>query len=218
MECPLCKQNEVTSFKGVDQILFWKCAECYLIYKDSVYHLPLHEEHDRYLKHNNTLDCPGYIDFLNQALKPALPFLDSEMQGLDFGSGHNPVLAELLNKSGFSCNYFDPFFFPELPDERLDFIFSTETFEHFVNPYKDIKLITSLLVPDGLLTVMTHRWNEHTDLSTWWYMREHTHVSFFHKKTFDYICDEFGYNQEYDDGEKVIILRKNVVIDVKQMK
>src|SRR5690606_19185702 len=101
--------------------------------------------------------------------------------------------------------------FPELPDERQDFIFATECVEHFFNPHQELKLLTALLRPAGTLTVMTDLWGENTDLETWWYIRDSTHVSFYHAKTFDYICSKYGYDIAYSDNQKVMVLRKRVV-------
>jgi hypothetical protein len=210
MTCTLCQHEATESFTGVDNIKFWKCNNCYLVFKDSSFHLHADKEKERYSQHNNTDECPGYKDFLNQALEPASKFVQKGMEGMDFGCGPNPVLAKMITQAGYDCSYFDPFFFPQLPDERQDFIFATECFEHFFNPVKELNLITSLLIPSGYLIVMTHRWNESTDFNSWWYMRDETHVSFLHLKTFEYLCQRYGLDIVYDDGEKVIILQKIV--------
>jgi len=210
MKCTLCAGEDLVVFKGVDGITFYQCHHCFLIFKSSGDWLKPEDEKDRYSQHNNTEECPGYIEFLNKALEPTLPFLEADMEGMDFGCGPNPVLAGMVQKNGSQCSYYDPFFFPELPDERQDFIFATECFEHFFNPGQELKLLTALLRPSGTLTVMTDFWTENTDIETWWYMRDVTHVSFFHAKTFDYICARFGYDKEYSDDSKVIILRKRV--------
>ncbi|HKL71418.1 MAG TPA: methyltransferase domain-containing protein, partial [Marinilabiliaceae bacterium] len=122
-----------------------------------------------------------------------------------------PVLPSIIEKDGFICELYDPYFFPELPDERKDFIFATECFEHFFEPAKEMQLITSLLIPQGVLSIMTQRWDEETAFSTWWYAQDKTHVLFFHNDTFKYICRQFNFSVLHDDGEKVIVLQKNVV-------
>ena len=80
------------------------------MFKDPELHPSAEEEEYRYAQHNNSDDCPGYRDFLNQALEPTLPYLDFGMEGLDFGCGPNPVLARMLDEAGYSCTYYDPFF------------------------------------------------------------------------------------------------------------
>ncbi|WP_044117811.1 class I SAM-dependent methyltransferase [Alkaliflexus imshenetskii] len=211
MTCTLCREDVHKSFKGINDILFWQCNNCNLIFKD-VEFLPSPEaEKLRYSQHNNTPDCKGYVEHLQQAIEPTLPFIYEGMTGLDFGCGPNPVLSQLMSDSGYECYHYDPFFFPELPDERLEFMFATECFEHFFNPGRELNLITSLLIPAGVLTIITERWKDTTDFNTWWYARDNTHVCFFHDRTIEFICEHYGYETMHDDGEKLVILKKLVV-------
>lgn len=211
MKCTLCEGGDLTTVKGIDEMVLNKCNQCFLVFKSPDNWPRPEDEKERYSQHNNTEECTGYMDFLSKALEPTLPFLEADMEGMDFGCGPTPVLAKMVEKQGCQCSHYDPFFFPELPDERQDFIFATECFEHFFKPGQELKLLTALLRPSGTLTIMTDLWTEDTDFATWWYLRDATHVSFFNTKTFDYICSRFGYDKEYDDHSKVIILRKKVV-------
>ncbi|MGQ1947265.1 class I SAM-dependent methyltransferase [Geofilum sp. OHC36d9] len=211
MTCPLCNNTEATSFKGLQDILFWQCPHCQLIFKDTAFYPTSEEEKHRYTQHHNSQDEDGYLNFLDKALKPTIPHLGAGAAGLDFGCGPTPVLSSMIQKAGFDCENYDPYFFPELPDERKEFIIATESFEHFFEPARELRLITSLLIPDGVLTIMTQRWDETTDFKTWWYVRDNTHVVFFHKDTFNYICKKYGFSILHDNGDNVIILQKNVV-------
>ncbi len=211
MKCLLCNHPNPISFKEEHSVQFWQCPQCKLTYKDPSLFPGPHEEKHRYLKHLNSKNDEGYVAFLNQAIEPTLPFLTHNALGLDFGCGPTPVLSSIIEKDGFTCELYDPYFFPELPDERKDFIFATECFEHFFEPAREMQLITSLLIPQGVLSIMTQRWDEETDFSTWWYAQDKTHVLFFHNDTFQYICRQFNFSVLHDDGEKVIVLQKNVV-------
>lgn len=212
--CPLCSHIVNSNFTGGVNTKLWHCNNCELIFKDPSERPSYDNEEQRYREHNNNDQNKGYVDFLKQAVNPALSFLAPEMTGLDFGCGPNPVLSTIVKQSGYDCLNYDPFFFPDLPDERMDFIFATESFEHFFYPCREIKMITALLHPSGILTVMTHRWKELDNIASWWYVRDKTHVSFYHRKTFDYICSKYGYNILYDDGEKVLVMEKVVVTGV----
>ncbi|NLX72237.1 MAG: class I SAM-dependent methyltransferase [Bacteroidales bacterium] len=210
MNCRLCGSETNKSFAAIDGITLYKCDNCLLIFKAYDLELEPDSEKNRYLQHNNSEEDQAYLRHLNTAIQPTLPFLSSDMEGLDFGCGPNPVLAKVLTKSGYTCSFYDPFFFPDLPDERQDFVFATETFEHFSNPAKELQLITALLRPHGTLTIMTNRWDENTDLGKWWYVRDPTHLVFYHKETFRFISEKYDYSLEYDDGSKIVILRKLV--------
>lgn len=211
VECPLCFQGVHQQLRGPLNIELYHCDNCELIFKNKEDRPSQTEETERYLEHNNDESSKGYVDFLKKAVQPALNFMEAGMEGLDFGCGPNPVLSQIVNEAGFSCANYDPLFFPELPDERMDFIFATECFEHFFHPNKEMRLITALLRPGGILTIMTNRWRELEKVADWWYVRDKTHVVFYHQKSFEYLCKTFGYSVLFDDGESVLVLQKEVV-------
>jgi len=213
MLCPLCSHTANNPFNSPLEVKLWHCSNCELVFKDPESRPSLGEEEARYLEHNNDGGEKGYVDFLKLAINPAMEFFEPRMDGMDYGCGPNPVLSTIIKAAGHDCFNYDPIFFPELPDERMDYIFATESFEHFFNPLREMKLITALLRPGGILTVMTHRWKELDQVADWWYLRDKTHVAFFHKKTFDYICHQFGFAILFDDGEKVMVMEKEVVVD-----
>lgn len=213
MFCPLCLASVDSTITGPLDLKLWHCHNCELVFKDPKHRPSQSEEEQRYLKHQNDKSDKDYIEFLKHAINPALEFFEPEAEGLDFGCGPNPVLSSIVKEVGYECSNYDPIFFPDFPDERMDFLFATESFEHFFNPIRDIKLITAILRPGGILTVMTNRWKELDQLTDWWYIRDKTHVAFYHRKTFDYICAQFGYSILFDDGDKVIILEKGVVFE-----
>ncbi|MGQ7870760.1 class I SAM-dependent methyltransferase [Sunxiuqinia sp. sy24] len=166
------------------------------------------EEKERYLEHNNGLHHPGYVKFLNQAIRQGRPFLLPEMKGLDFGCGPEPTLSVLLEKQGIACADYDPIFFPELSKGPYDFIFATECFEHFFHPAEELKKISQLLSPGGYLIVMTSLWKLGRTFRSWNYARDITHVAFYHAETFCYICKHYGFKQLGGDQKRVIILQK----------
>lgn len=209
--CPLCLNAVDETFTDSLDIKIWICNHCELIFKDPGSRPSHDEERARYLVHQNNNGNQGYINFLKKAVNPAIDFIEPGSEGLDFGCGPNPVLSEIVKEAGFACLNYDPIFFPEFPDERMDFIFATECFEHFFNPMREMNLMTALLRPGGFLIIMTQQWKDKEQLADWWYMRDKTHVAFYHQKTFDYICEQFGYTIQFDDGEKVLILQKDVV-------
>jgi 2-polyprenyl-3-methyl-5-hydroxy-6-metoxy-1,4-benzoquinol methylase len=181
---------------------------CNLIFVDRE-HLPTRQsEINRYLEHKNSLDDQGYIDFLNRLLKPSLRFLEKEMKCLDYGCGHTPVLSELLAKEGITCYNYDPLFGLDHPLKKYDFIFAVECFEHFFEPADELNRINDLLNPNGYLGIMTEQWESLERFSNWYYKRDFTHVSFFHIKTIEFICENYGYEIMYRDINRVVVLKK----------
>jgi hypothetical protein len=208
--CPLCKAPvaNVHQIPGPLDRCYYLCSQCKLIFTAHVDLPSMNEEKTRYNEHDNTIEAPGYVKFLNQAIKPALPFLKAQMRGLDYGSGPGPTLSQLLKREGITCEDYDPIFGPDLPEGSFDYIFSTEAFEHFHNPGKEMCQISEILKPGGLLAVMTMFRPCLSEFANWFYAKDYSHVTFFNQETFDYLCLQWHFEHLWDDGKRVILLKK----------
>jgi len=207
--CLLCKHpsGEIDSPKKLSRT-FYHCEVCDLIFAEPAQFLQREEEKHRYEQHKNGIEFQGYVDFLNQAIAPALPLLNDKMHGLDFGCGPNPTLSVILRQHGISCDNYDPLFFNEIPQTAYDFIFATECFEHFFDPQKEITCIQKLLKPQGLLIIMTEKWETLSAFPNWYYIKDTTHVCFFHSKTMDYIATRYGFELLDSQNPRVTMMRK----------
>jgi len=165
-------------------------------------------EEQRYKAHQNSPQDAGYVRFLNLALSPALRYLNDSMRGLDYGCGPVPTLSGLLKARGLDCENFDPYFYPDKPQDHFDFIFATEVLEHFFNPAEELKRLSELLVPGGILTIMTEAWSTLEGFAEWHYAKDMTHVCFYHARTLEFICAQFGFEQLYYDAHRVWVLKK----------
>ncbi|MDF1561291.1 MAG: class I SAM-dependent methyltransferase [Bacteroidales bacterium] len=194
--------------EGPDNRAYTKCNDCHLIFTGTRFHPSVNEEKTRYSEHKNGTEYPGYVEFLNQAIEPALPHLSGNMKGLDFGCGPTPTLSVLLKRKGYQCDDYDPIFFPEIPEKVYDYIFATECFEHFFFPGKEIQRIYELLSPQGFLIVMTEAWRTEEEFSCWYYARDKTHVSFYHSNTFKFIAGKFGFISHKSNNTRVVVLQK----------
>ena len=206
MNCPLCKNNNLEDIQSLDQKQYFKCLNCYLIFQEKNFHLSKIEEKKRYKFHQNSIEDKDYVKFLNQAISPSLKYLNSKMVGLDFGCGPSPTLSKILEIKNINCLNYDLYFYPEFPKNKFDFIFSTECFEHFRSPNQEINKILSLLNKSGLLIVMTSMWNENIDFKNWYYIKDPTHIAFYHKKTFELITNRYSL-EILEITEKVVILK-----------
>lgn len=209
-KCPLCHSTPEhhQPVKGPLDRRYFHCSVCDLVFVSTRDLLSTKAEKQRYEQHENDADDPGYLKFLNQAVKPTLPFLTSEMTGLDYGSGPGPAISKLLREQGIRCLNYDPMFGPALPERTFDFIFSTEVFEHFHDPVKELERLDALLKPGGMLTVMTMFRPAFSEFENWVYARDDTHVLFFSIKTIDFIAIRHGYDNLWNDGKRVVILKK----------
>jgi SAM-dependent methyltransferase len=187
---------------------YFPCPGCGLIFVDEKHHPSPKTAKARYATHQNNPGDAGYLAFLNQALTPALPHLQKSRRGLDYGCGPSPVLVGLLRERGYSCTGYDPLFFPALPPGPFDFIFATEVLEHLHHPRPDLEMITRLLAPDGIFTIMTEPWTSLADFPGWHYTKDFTHVCFYHFRTIDYICKQYGFQIIDHRNPRVWVLKK----------
>ena len=104
---------------------------------------------------------------------------------------------------------YDPYFFPNkiFSDKKYDLITSTEVFEHFSDPGKEMELLTSHLKKDGYLAVMTSFHPGPEEFEDWWYKWDPTHIVFYNQKTFEIIASEYDLDIIYTDQEKYILFK-----------
>ena len=207
MPCPLCQHAHTQPLSTPDK-KYYKCPQCWLIYIDKQFHPAPTDEKKRYEEHNNDLSNQGYVDFLYQVIDPALPYLHEEMHLLDYGSGPNPVLSQLLKQQGFCCDNYDPFFCKVPLTKRYDGIFCVETMEHFFEPHQEMDRLIALLTPGGFLFVMTLLWTDVKRFANWFYRRDLTHVCFYHARTFDFIAKNYGFTIKYTNGKRVVVMQR----------
>lgn len=214
MKCPLCF-TFAGFFLSADRREYWLCPGCRLIFVPPRYFLSEEQEIERYLQHENSLDNAGYVKMFSDKIKLIRQACPEVVTVLDFGCGYEPVLKTLLANQGYNVDVYDANFFP---DRRLkgnyDLIISTETFEHFKEPGKEIEKIKHLLAPSGFLAVMTRLYTTRESSSVpdgfeeWYYKRDLTHVSFYCTETFSWIAAKHGFNLVFSDPKDFIILRK----------
>jgi SAM-dependent methyltransferase len=210
MNCRLClTENNFVPAHGQDGKDYYLCNKCHLIsaYPSDIINTDM--EKDIYLCHENSIEDSGYINFLDRAIKPAMQFINKSMLGLDYGAGYAATLSQILERRGYNCENYDPYFIHNSLDKKFEYVFSTETFEHFLHPNREVQKIYEILNNNGYLIVMTERWDSLERFRNWYYTRDPSHIAFYHTKTFDYICKKFGFKIIYDDEHRVIILQKS---------
>lgn len=210
MTCKVC-QSVSWYIEGVmaDQRSFYQCSNCYLV-QVATEHLPsFRDEKTHYDTHQNGPEYQGYLDFLNRAVKPMLLYLKKSMQGLDYGCGPGPAISYLLDRKGIACEDYDPFYFPIPIKGSYDFLLATECVEHFHYPLKELEKIDGLVKPGGMIGIMTETYESTERFKNWYYIRDRTHVVFFHQKTFEWIAREFSWEMKYTDHQRVFIFKKS---------
>ncbi|WP_018525730.1 class I SAM-dependent methyltransferase [Alkalispirochaeta alkalica] len=193
--CPVCDHSRVSPFMELPPRNYWRCPGCTATFLDPAQHPSPREELQRYDRHNNDGDDPRYRAFLHRLADPLLERLDrsaragtlpAPARGLDYGSGPAPVLAEIISAAGHSVACYDPFYAPsQAPlQERYHFITCCETAEHFHAPAREFSRLASLLLPGGILGIMTEFQDDDSRFARWYYRLDPTHVVFYREKTF----------------------------------
>lgn len=186
-----------------------RCCRCQLIFVPSRYWLSSKEERATYDLHENEPHDPGYRKFLSRFTTPLLKKLKPGQYGLDFGCGPGPTLSVILEEHGHHVELYDPFYAnnPSVLNKTYDFICATEVVEHLREPQQVFTTLFKLVNQGGWLGVMTKLVSDHQSFSTWHYIRDMTHICFYHRSTFVYIAKRFNANL-YFSGQDVILFQK----------
>ena len=209
--CVVCDSKLIESFKTSDKLLYWHCNSCEAKFLDSSFHIKLDAEKDRYLEHENIVDDPGYRNFLSRLINPLKEKLSLNSTGLDFGCGHGPALADMLQSEGFEVDLYDPFFFPnkKVFSKKYHFISCTETVEHFHDPFQEFNTLDNLLMSGGWLGIMTSFLTSDDAFESWYYRRDPTHVTFYSEKTFEVIAEQRNWDYEIKSKDIVLLHKPN---------
>ncbi len=211
--CPLCQQPDTNCLGHDEARSYWQCHNCFLVHVPSDSFLSKADELAVYHHHQNDVADQRYRDFLNRLRKPLSRMLTANSLGLDFGCGPGPALAAMLREDGHTVTLFDRFFHndPEVLQSQYDFITATEVFEHLQQPAAEIARLWNCLKDGGYLGVMTKRIQklEASEFLRWFYIRDPTHVIFFHEETFRWLARRLGAELQFFRSD-VAILRKPV--------
>ena len=189
--CPLCKsENKLLPIKGMDQRNYKFCQTCYLINVDRKELLNKQTEKERYLTHQNSIENEGYVNFLNQAITPALDLINKDMIGLDYGCGpgsYSMAAAEIVGESGKvyaldiqplavetvkhkaekkGLENIETIFSDcatGLPDESIDFVILFDIYHELSEPESVLQELHRVLTPEGKLSFSDHHLKEGAD-------------------------------------------------------
>lgn len=214
--CPLCDNPGTELYHKDNTREYYCCSRCMLVFVPSRYHLSTVDEKAVYDLHENNPEDPGYRKFLSRLTTPLLERLPSNCQGLDFGCGPGPAIAKLLLEhpekvTRVQC--FDPHYCNELSllDSSYDFICATEVVEHLRQPKKEFDLLFSMLNPNGWLAIMTKLVRNSVAFSSWHYIRDMTHISFFSQPTFKYLAKSYNADLTFVADDAILLQKRQKV-------
>lgn len=210
MNCRLCDSSD-TFFRLSDRFhSYCECRSCRVIFADPAGFLSPEAEKNIYDLHQNSIDDPEYLKFLNLMALPVQNHLKPGDFGLDFGSGPVAAMQHLFEKEGWTMDSYDPFYFQkrELLSRKYHFITCSEVVEHFCNPLTEFQRLWSMLIPGGVLGIMTLLYDDDVEFRTWHYRRDETHVLFYRRETFEWLATTLGGSCEFHSNRVIIITKK----------
>lgn len=192
--CPVCTAA-ATHFLQADGRDYFRCRACHARFLDPAWHPSRDVEHRTYMLHENDPRDPRYRRFLSKLADPLMARLSPMSQGLDYGCGPGPALAQMLREAGHDVALFDPFFVPDPAPLRdtYDFITCTEAAEHFDNPAAEFGSLRELVRPGGWLAIMTCFQTDDAGFANWHYRKDPTQVVFCREDTFRYLANLWGW-------------------------
>jgi hypothetical protein len=207
--CPLCSNTQSQFYLRDNRREYWHCDVCALVFVLPVFYLSADAEKQEYDLHENAEHDEGYRHFLKRLAEPLLLNLDSPSEGLDFGCGPAPVLANLLREAGHKLALYDYFYQRDesVWQQTYAFIAATEVVEHLHHPGRELSRLWASLKPGGYLAVMTKLVIDADAFSRWHYKNDLTHVCFFSTATFIWLAEQYSASLEFV-GKDVIFLRK----------
>jgi ADP-ribose pyrophosphatase YjhB (NUDIX family) len=195
-----------------DQTRYHYCDRCEFISKDQGCRVSEDQEFVIYDRHTNSIEDESYVTYFRNFInKTIFKYRSDGIKGLDFGSGPEPVLSELLKRDyGYDMDIYDKFYAPDriYEGKTYDLVTSTEVVEHLDDPIEYFKLFRSLLAKDGILAIMTQfHPRDDSKFEGWHYRRDESHISFFTPETIKWIAGIVGLEVVFMDHHKNITLK-----------
>ncbi len=201
--CPVCSFDNPESWAVLNKPSggYFHCVNCHYIWRNPQERLTLALEKERYETHQNGNE--GHRLFLKPLLDHVQDHEPVGAQGLDWGSGPVPVLAEMLESLGFKMSTYDLHFQSQFPKGEFDFITCTEVIEHFHDPMTEVSKMRQSLRPGGRLYLMTemHPHFDFQSFANWPYRRDPTHVSFLSSTSLEILCARAGFQRPSSDSK-----------------
>ena len=205
--CLLCNST-ATVFCEKPNHLFYKCDNCQGIFRPKHTFLNSNLEKTHYEKHNTDVNDVRYQNFVSPIVHAILNDFTLNHKGLDFGSGTGPVISKMLQDKNYQIENYDLYFenIPERLKNQYNYISCCEVMEHFHEPFKEFKLLYSMLLPHGKLYCKTELFKNQKPFEDWYYKNDFTHVFIYQEATLNWIQKNLLF-------KKVSIYDKLIVFD-----
>ncbi len=212
IKCKICGSKTRKFYDKQFDTDYFYCLECEFIFRDRAKIVSAEREKQKYDEHNNSYENEGYVNMFRDFLDSAVvPFILKGRDGLDFGSGPEPVLSQVLTREyNYNMKIYDLYYYKDdsYKNNKYDLLTCTEVVEHLKEPLEYFFHFKSLVKKGGIIGIMTLFHPKDDDkFCDWFYRRDVTHISFFTKKTMQKIADIVGLELIYCDDKRCMSFR-----------
>jgi len=208
MNCRVCGSDACLPYlsgAGRDYML---CPECGLVFVPDSSCVTIDKEIERYNLHKNAADNTAYRDYLAGFLQELKRIPIANPAVLDFGSGREAVLTDILRGNGCNCHAYDPLYgigFEAL-NTVYDLVILCEVIEHIRDMAQALRIIDTVLDAQGYLLIKTELFQQETDFSTWWYAKDFTHINFLSIRTLHTVAGLLKRRVFYTNDKNIAII------------
>ncbi|GAB1484371.1 hypothetical protein MASR2M78_31890 [Treponema sp.] len=223
MPCPLCEALDIHPLQNKRRS-FFRCDNCGFAWAAPASVPTESSAKERYELHQNDRNTQGYVSYLTTIIDRALlPFLGAELPALnspaqnsslkilDWGSGPNPVCAELLQERGYEVSLWDPNFASHAKPKKEDYdlVLCIEVAEHFTKPLEDFMALGACLKPGAFALIHSHLAPKQDEaFLSWWYVEDPTHVSFYTEEALVFLARRLNLILEEVAEGKMALFRR----------
>jgi hypothetical protein len=211
--CKICQSSTKSIIDTKKELIYYRCDICGFIYLDDTYMVDKVQEKKQYDQHNNSLENEGYVQMFEDLIDLSIePYRENIQTVLEFGSGPEPVLAELLERRALEVDIYDLYYSSQkiYEGKKYDLITSTEVFEHLEKPLEVLGLLVKNLHENAYVVLMTKFPPKgDNEFLAWWYRRDPTHISFFTPKSFEVIAERVGLKVLKIINENIVVFQKS---------
>ncbi len=210
MICPVCAGSAETFFTlpGKNRE-FCQCRKCTVLFQVDIPDEA--EEKARYDLHRNDSDDPGYKQWLSRFITTGILPWYRGGRILDFGSGPEPALTDMLKVKGYRVVSYDKYYAPVWPEnQKFSLVILSEVLEHLDDPVLEFQRIRSVAEPGSRLVFQTY-FRQNSDprwFQSWWYKEDITHIRFYNAASLYALGKESGWKLVYQDGKSMGCFRK----------
>lgn len=217
MVCKICGSHSVfmheAKILAKYSVKYYQCPKCYFLQTEEPFWLE-----ESYQESINVSDT-GYISrnvYLSRISSVLIYLLfNRKARFIDYGGGYG-IFVRLMRDIGFDFYWQDAYtenIFArgfEAENAHYELVTSFETFEHFVEPNKDIQNMLGL--SDNILFSTELYGKEIPAPNEWYYygLNHGQHISFYNIKTLEHIAQRYLLNL-WSDGRSLHLLTKQTI-------